>query len=55
MSEIQKPLLAELAPLLSGKRGIVCVSVVLEFEELVSMFAGANERVRARKLLECLL
>ncbi|CAN1265793.1 UPF0415 protein C7orf25 homolog [Linum perenne] len=54
-SEIQNPLLPELVKIVSGKRGIVCRTVVSEFEELVSMFAGANEKSRARDLLKRLL
>lgn len=40
---------------LSGKRGIVCKSVVSEFKELVSMYAGLNEKQRAEKLLKRLM
>ncbi|CAI0400155.1 unnamed protein product [Linum tenue] len=55
MSEVENPLLAELVPVVSGKRGIVCSSVLSEFKELVSMFGGANEKLRTHKLLERLL
>ncbi|CAL1369137.1 unnamed protein product [Linum trigynum] len=55
MSEIENPLLAELVPVVSGKRGIVCSSVLAQFKELVSMFGGTNEKLRADKLLERLL
>lgn len=40
---------------LSGKRGIVCESVVSEFNELVSMYAGHSEKQRAEQLLKRLM
>lgn len=40
---------------LSGKRGIVCKSVVSEFNELVSMYAGHSEKQRAEQLLKRLM
>lgn len=50
LSEIRSPFLAELSHVLSEKRGIVCESVHLEFMELVSMYGGPNERIRADQL-----
>ncbi|ESQ27849.1 hypothetical protein EUTSA_v10018586mg [Eutrema salsugineum] len=54
-SEIEKPVLVKMATLLSGKRGIVCKSVLSEFKELVSMYAGPNEKHRAEHLLKSLM
>ncbi|XVF30304.1 hypothetical protein REPUB_Repub16aG0045200 [Reevesia pubescens] len=55
MSEIQNPIHAELSATTSGKRGIICESVLSEFKELVLMCGGANEKRRADQLLKCLL
>lgn len=55
MSEIQNPIHAELGSLISGRRGIICESVQLEFKELVSMCGGPKEKFRANQLLKCLL
>ncbi|KAL5993375.1 hypothetical protein ACLOJK_014299 [Asimina triloba] len=52
MSELQKPILKDLRSMISGKRGIVCESVLSEFSELVSMYAGPNEKSRADQLLK---
>lgn len=54
MSEIQNPILVELGRTISGKRGIICESVRSEFKELVLMCGGANEKLRASQLLNCL-
>ncbi|XP_061988178.1 uncharacterized protein LOC133706653 [Rosa rugosa] len=54
MSEIQNPILVELSCSISGKRGIICESVHSEFKELVSMFGGPNEKLRASHLLKYL-
>ncbi|VYS50901.1 unnamed protein product [Arabidopsis thaliana] len=54
-SEIEKPGLVKVGTVLSGKRGIVCKSVFSEFKELVSMYAGPNEKLRAEQLLKSLM
>ncbi|XP_021283486.1 uncharacterized protein LOC110415994 [Herrania umbratica] len=55
MSEIQNPIHADLSVATSGKRGIICESVLSEFKELVLMCGGGNEKSRADQLLKCLL
>ncbi|KAK8342767.1 hypothetical protein V6Z11_A08G264000 [Gossypium hirsutum] len=55
MSELQYPIHANLSAAVSGKRGIICESVLSEFKELVLMCGGANEKHRADQLLKCLL
>lgn len=54
LSEIESPIHEELNSALSGKMGIACKSVHSEFMELVSMFAGPNEQMRANYLVELL-
>ncbi|CAA7043125.1 unnamed protein product [Microthlaspi erraticum] len=54
-SEIENPVLVKMGSVLSGKRGIVCKSVVTEFKELVSMYGGHNEKLRAEQLLHRLM
>ncbi|XP_010416143.1 PREDICTED: UPF0415 protein C7orf25 homolog [Camelina sativa] len=54
-SEIESPVLVKMGTVLSGKRGIVCESVLSEFKELVSMYAGPNEKRRAEQLLKSLM
>lgn len=54
-SEIENPVLVKMGTVLSGKRGIVCKSVVSEFKELVSMYGGPNETLRAEQLLNRLM
>ncbi|KAM1638348.1 hypothetical protein EV1_015852 [Malus domestica] len=54
MSEIQNPILVELGRAMSGKRGIICESVLLEFKELAFMCGGPNENLRASHLLKYL-
>eukprot|EP00252_Welwitschia_mirabilis_P008729 TRINITY_DN2084_c0_g1_i1.p1 TRINITY_DN2084_c0_g1~~TRINITY_DN2084_c0_g1_i1.p1 ORF type:complete len:447 (+),score=102.75 TRINITY_DN2084_c0_g1_i1:174-1514(+) len=49
-SELEHPLLDEALPILSGKRLIVCGYVDKEFQNLISMCSGPNEKRRA----ECL-
>lgn len=51
-SEIENPVLVKMGTVLSRKRGIVCMSVLSEFKELVSMYAGPNEKLRAEQLLK---
>ncbi|XP_060204354.1 uncharacterized protein LOC132632442 [Lycium barbarum] len=50
-SEMKKPIHMELMPVISRKRGIVCESVCSEFQELVSMCGGPNEKCRAEQFL----
>lgn len=52
MSEIQNPIHVELGSIISGKLGIICESVHLEFTELVLMCGGPNEKFRADQLLK---
>ncbi|XP_004299451.1 PREDICTED: UPF0415 protein C7orf25 homolog [Fragaria vesca subsp. vesca] len=54
MSEIQNPILVKLGSAISGKRGITCETVHSEFKELVSMYGGPNEKLRASHLLKYL-
>ncbi|CAL0303413.1 unnamed protein product [Lupinus luteus] len=54
MSELQNSIHVEFGKLLSGKIGIICESVLMEFKELVSMCGGPNEKLRADKLISCL-
>lgn len=54
-SEIQNPILAEMAGVIQGKRGIICESVLSEFKQLVSMCGGPNEKLRADKILKYLM
>ncbi|CAL9753385.1 unnamed protein product [Musa acuminata subsp. burmannicoides] len=51
-SELEHPILAELSIAIAGKKGIICESVLSEFQELVSMCAGPNERLRADQLIK---
>ncbi|KAF2290235.1 hypothetical protein GH714_004816 [Hevea brasiliensis] len=55
LSEIQNPIHAELAGVISGKRGMICESVLVEFKELVSLCGGPNEKLRADKILKHLM
>lgn len=50
-SELEHPILVELGVVLARKRGIICESVHSEFQELVSMCGGQNEKLRAGWLL----
>ncbi|KAJ0229255.1 Uncharacterized protein HA466_0318120 [Hirschfeldia incana] len=54
-SEVESSVLVRMGDVLSGKRGIVCESVVSEFKELVSMYGGPNEKLRAEQLLKRLM
>ncbi|CAD5171568.1 unnamed protein product [Musa acuminata subsp. malaccensis] len=51
-SELEHPILAELSIAIAGKKGIICESVLSEFQELVSMCAGPNESLRADQLIK---
>ncbi|KAK4428201.1 hypothetical protein Salat_1589100 [Sesamum alatum] len=53
-SETQNPIHSELLSVISGKRGIICESVCSEFQELVSMCGGPNEKLRAEYFLKFL-
>lgn len=53
-SEIQSPIHSELSAVISGKRGIICQSVYSEFQELISMYGGPNEKIRAKCVLKLL-
>ncbi|XP_073147198.1 uncharacterized protein [Henckelia pumila] len=53
-SEIQSPVISELSAVVSGKRGIICQSVYSEFQELISMYGGPNEKLRAKCLQKLL-
>lgn len=53
-SENQNPIHSELLGLVSGKRGIICESVGSEFQELITMCGGANEKLRAEFFLKFL-
>lgn len=55
MSEIQNPIHMELGGVISRKGGIICETVCSEFNELVSMCGGPNEKSRAKHLLEHLM
>lgn len=50
-SEMKNPIHMQLMPSISQKRGIVCESVGSEFQELVSMCGGPNEKSRAEHFL----
>ncbi|CAJ1952351.1 unnamed protein product [Sphenostylis stenocarpa] len=54
MSEIQNPIHMEFGRILHGKNGLICESVLMEFNELVSMCGGPNEKLRADRLINCL-
>nr|GMD32822.1 UPF0415 protein C7orf25 homolog [Ipomoea batatas] len=51
-SEITHPIHADMAGVISGKRGIICKSVFSEFQELVSMCGGSREKLRAQHFLK---
>ncbi|XP_075481417.1 uncharacterized protein LOC142522149 isoform X1 [Primulina tabacum] len=53
-SEIQSPIHSELSAVISRKRGIICQSVYSEFQELISMYGGPNEKIRAKCVLKLL-
>lgn len=50
-SEMENPIHKELMPVILQKRGIICESVCSEFQELVSMCGGPNEKSRAKHFL----
>ncbi|KAH6770490.1 hypothetical protein C2S52_015293 [Perilla frutescens var. hirtella] len=54
VSENQNPIHSELFGLISGKQGIICESVQSEFQELITMCGGPNEKLRAEFFLKFL-
>ncbi|CAA0820991.1 Unknown protein [Striga hermonthica] len=52
--EHQHPIHNELLSSISGKQGIICENVRSEFEELISMCGGPNEKLRAEYFLKFL-
>lgn len=48
-------MLLELTGTLTGRIGIICKSVFMEFKELVSMCGGKIENLRADELLKHLM
>ncbi|CAA6655716.1 unnamed protein product [Spirodela intermedia] len=55
MSELRDPILPEFSDVITGKKGIICESVLSEFKELVSICGGVDEKARACQLLQSLL
>ncbi|EYU22308.1 hypothetical protein MIMGU_mgv1a006601mg [Erythranthe guttata] len=53
-SENKNPIHSELSSVISGKQGIISESVRLEFQELISMCGGPNEKRRADYFLNFL-
>lgn len=53
-SEIQKPILPELGAVICGKNGVICESVLSEFKELIAMYGGTKEKLRADQILKWL-
>ncbi|CAN6310660.1 unnamed protein product [Urochloa humidicola] len=51
-SELQFPILVELGKAIKGKQCIICETVNSEFNEIVSMCGGPEEKTRARHLLK---
>ncbi|XP_078427383.1 uncharacterized protein LOC144699916 [Wolffia australiana] len=51
-SELQNPILPEMALAITAKNGIVCETALAEFKELVSMYGGQGEKARADLLLK---
>lgn len=54
-SELQSPILLELAKVVDGKQCIICETVNSEFREIVSMCGGPQEKTRAKLLLKQLM
>ncbi|KAL4186067.1 hypothetical protein AMTRI_Chr09g12370 [Amborella trichopoda] len=54
-SEIENPILEELGCLISCRKVIICESVCSEFKELIAMCGGPGEKMRADRLLQCLV
>lgn len=53
-SELRYSIHSRLFSLIYGKRGIICESVCSEFQELLSMCGGPNEKLRAEYFLKFL-
>lgn len=54
-SELRKPILPELGAIIWGKNGVICESVLSEFKELVAMYGGTKEKLRADQMLKWLI
>lgn len=52
MSEIESPIHTDIIKFISGRKCIICESVCSEFNKLVLMCGGANEKLRASELLK---
>lgn len=52
MSEIKDPIHVEIGKVISGRKVIVCENVFDEFNDLVLMCGGVNEKLRAGELLK---
>lgn len=55
MSELDRPILVELANVISGKMVVICGTVLSEFKELVLMCGGPDEKLRAEQLVKHLM
>lgn len=55
MSELDHPILVELANVISGKMVVICGTVLSEFKELVLMCGGPDEKLRAEQLVKYLM
>ncbi|KAF8036005.1 hypothetical protein BT93_C1893 [Corymbia citriodora subsp. variegata] len=54
-SEIWNPILPELGAVICGKNGVICESVLSEFQELIAMYGGTKEKLRADQILKWLI
>uniref|UniRef100_A0A8I7B317 DUF1308 domain-containing protein n=2 Tax=Hordeum vulgare subsp. vulgare TaxID=112509 RepID=A0A8I7B317_HORVV len=54
-SELQSPIFVELGKAVDGKKCIICEAVNSEFNEIVSMCGGPEEKTRANQLLKQLI
>ncbi|KAH9290162.1 hypothetical protein KI387_034279, partial [Taxus chinensis] len=54
-SELEHPILDDLASVLAGKKAVISEYVHNEFRDLISMCSGTNEKRRAECLLKCIL
>ncbi|KAM3408748.1 hypothetical protein ACQJBY_001673 [Aegilops geniculata] len=54
-SELQSPIFVELGKAVDGKKCIICEAVNSEFNEIVSMCGGPEEKTRASQLLKQLI
>ncbi|VFQ62026.1 unnamed protein product [Cuscuta campestris] len=51
-SEMRNPIHVDMGNVIHGRRGIVCESVITEFQEIISMCGGSREKLRAQYLLK---